>query len=139
MSYPSNYKYGYIREDGYIFSGWKRRNGNVTPNFRNPKSFKQQDEAAKIRKQIKYCRHKEIENKIKTDRGCFYCGKHFKNNPEVFDWHHPDPSIKECDVSSINGSSYKQFERKKKEMEKCIVVCSNCHRIETKRIRDARN
>ena len=53
MSYPSNYKYGYIREDGYIFSGWKRRNGKVTPNFRNPKSFKKQDEDSKIRKQIK--------------------------------------------------------------------------------------
>jgi hypothetical protein len=60
----SNYKYGYEREDGYKFSGWKRRNGNVTPNFRSPKSFKQQDEAAKIRKQIKYRTHKGIENKI---------------------------------------------------------------------------
>jgi hypothetical protein len=74
-----------------------------------------------------------------VQKGCFHCGKHYKNNPEVFDWHHPDPSIKECDVSSIVGSSYVQFEIKKKEWEKCIVLCSNCHRIETKRIRDAGN
>ena len=139
MKYPSNYKYGYEREDGYKFSGWKRRNGHVTPNFRSPKSFKQQDEASKIRKQIKYYKHKDIVKKIMTDRGCFHCGEHFKNNPEVFDWHHPNPSIKKCNVSDIPGSSYVQFEKKKKEMEKCIVLCSNCHRIETKRIRNAKN
>ena len=135
----SNYKYGYEREDGYKFSGWKRRNGHVTPNFRNPKSFKKQDEAAKIRKKTKYYKHKDIVKKIMTDRGCFHCGEHFKNNPEVFDWHHPNPSIKKCNVSDIPGSSYVQFEKKKKEMEKCIVLCSNCHRIETKRIRNAKN
>ena len=139
MKYHSNYKYGYEREDGYKFSGWKRRNGHVTPNFRSPKSFKQQDEASKIRKQIKYYKHKDIVKKIMTDRGCFHCGEHFKNNPEVFDWHHPNPSIKKCNVSDIPGSSYVQFEKKKKEMEKCIVLCSNCHRIETKRIRNAKN
>jgi len=115
MSYPSNYKYGYIREDGYIFSGWKRRNGKVTPNFRNPKSFKKQDEDSKIRKQIKYCRHKEIENKIKTDRGCFYCGKHFKNNPEVFDWHHPDPSIRNVMFHPIMDPVTNSLKERKKK------------------------
>ena len=132
----SNYKYGDTREDGYIFIGWKRRNEKVTPDFRSPNKFKINNERSKVRKQIKSRKIKAIENNIKIDRGCSHCGQHFKDNPEVLDWHHPDPSIKECDVSSINGSSYKQFERKKKEMEKCIVVCSNCHRIETKRIRN---
>ena len=29
-----------IREDGYAFAGWKRRGEKVTPDFRNPISFK---------------------------------------------------------------------------------------------------
>ena len=48
----SNWKYGETREDGYIFVGWKRRSEKVTPDFRNPVSFKKQNEASKIRKQI---------------------------------------------------------------------------------------
>ena len=132
----SNLKYGDKREDGYIFTGWKQRGEKITPDFREPNKFKKRNEQAKIRKQIKSRKIKEIENKIKTEKGCSHCGHHFKNNPEVLDWHHPDPSKKKCDVSSIRGSSWKQLEMKKKEWEKCIVLCSNCHRKETRRIRD---
>ena len=63
----SNWKYGQPREDGYIFDGWKRRGEKVTPDFRNPVSFKKQNEASKIRKQIKSRKIKAIENNIKTE------------------------------------------------------------------------
>ena len=139
----SNWKYGQAREDGYLFVGWKRRfdrlGEKVTPDFREPNKFKINNERSKIRKKEKARKIKAIENNIKIDRGCSHCGQHFKNNPEVLDWHHPDPSKKKCDVSSIRGSSWKQLEIKKIEWEKCIVLCSNCHRKETKRIRNARN
>jgi hypothetical protein len=135
----SNWKYGQTREDGYVFVGWKRRNEKVTPDFRNPILFKKLNEASKIRKQIKNRKIKEIENKIKTEKGCSHCGEHFYDNPEVLDWHHTDPSKKKCDVSSIRGNSWKQLEVKKREWEKCIVLCSNCHRTETRRIRLAQN
>ena len=139
MQHLSNWKYGQTREDGYVFVGWKRRNEKVTPDFRNPVSFKKQNEASKIRKQIKSRKIKEIENKIKTDRGCSHCGEHFYDNPECLDWHHTNPSNKiEC-VSSIRGSSWKQLERKREEWSKCDVLCANCHRIESRRIRLARN
>ena len=132
----SNYKYGDTREDGYVFLGWRRRNGKVTPDFRSPSKFKVNEERSRIRKMEKSRKIKEIENKIKTDRGCSHCGRHFKRNPEVLDWHHPDPSNKKFDVSSIRGNSWKQLEVKKREWKKCIVLCSNCHRTETRRIRD---
>ena len=135
----SNWKYGQTREDGYVFVGWKRRNEKVTPDFRNPILFKKLNEESKIRKQIKSRKIKEIENKIKTEKGCSHCGEHFYDNPERLDWHHPDPSKKKCDVSSIRGSSWKQLVVKKREWEKCIVLCSNCHRTETRRIRLAQN
>ena len=131
----SNYKYGDTREDGYIYAG-KRRDRPSKGHFYSPEAFKRLLEGIKIRKREKSRKIKEIENKIKTDRGCSHCGRHFKRNPEVLDWHHPDPSNKKFDVSSIRGNTWKQLEVKKREWKKCIILCSNCHRKETKRIRD---
>lgn len=135
----SNWKYGQTREDGYVFVGWKRRGEKVTPDFRNPVSFKKQNEASKIRKQIKSRKIKAIENKLKTEKGCSHCGKHFYDNPECLDWHHTDPSTKSKCVSAIRGSSWKQLEEKKAEWSKCDVLCATCHRIESRRMRLARN
>ena len=58
--------------------------------------------------------------KYKTERGCFECGE---NHPAVLDLHHTDPSIK--DLNPSNSTSRKMFYQ---EAEKCIVLCSNCHR-----------
>ena len=35
-------------------------------------------------------------------------------------------------VSNMRRSSYVQWGRIKDEMRKCIVICANCHSIETK-------
>ena len=131
----SKLKYGDKREDGYIYAG-QRHDRPSGGHFYSPEAFKRLEEGSKTRKRKKSRKIKEIENKIKTDRGCSHCGRHFKRNPEVLDWHHPDPSNKKFNVSSIRGNSWKQFEVKKKEWEKCIVLCANCHRKETKRIRN---
>lgn len=39
------------------------------------------------------------------------------------EFHHKDPMKKEF---TISGKSY-SFERLKREVDKCILVCSNCH------------
>ena len=63
----------------------------------------------------------------------------FYDNPECLDWHHTDPSTKSKCVSEIRGSSWKQLEEKKAEWSKCDVLCATCHRIESRRMRLARN
>lgn len=45
---------------------------------------------------------------------------------DVFDYHHIDRTTKEFTVSSI--LDYK-WETVKAEMDKCILLCANCHRI----------
>jgi 5-methylcytosine-specific restriction endonuclease McrA len=133
----SNYKYGDTREDGYVFVGWKRRGEKVTPDFRNPISFKKQNEASRIRKMEKRNKITKIMNDEKVRRGCTHCGEHFYDNPECLDFHHVDPSTKIKSVGYYWRSSWKQFNRMKEEWKKCIVLCANCHRKETKRILDA--
>lgn len=54
--------------------------------------------------------------------GCQICNE---NDPCCIDFHHLDPKQKDFAVSQIGGRS---IEVAKKEIEKCIRVCSNCHR-----------
>ena len=55
--------------------------------------------------------------------GCGRCG--YVGCPAVFDFHHIDPSKKEF---SIGGSRFHRFELIKDELDKCELLCSNCHR-----------
>ena len=55
---------------------------------------------------------------------CSICG--FKDEYRgCFDLHHTDPKEKDMNPSQAMCGSYKSF---KEEADKCILVCSNCHR-----------
>ena len=45
----------------------------------------------------------------------------------IYDFHHLDSSEKEADPGSL---MHYGWERIKKELDKCILLCANCHRIE---------
>lgn len=47
--------------------------------------------------------------------------------PGVYDFHHLDENIKEFSIG--NNGYTKGWEKIKKELDKCILLCSNCHRI----------
>lgn len=59
-----------------------------------------------------------------SSRACVSCGE---TAPECLDFHHVDPSTKEGMVTEMINS-LRGFDRIKEEMEKCIILCSNCHR-----------
>lgn len=54
---------------------------------------------------------------------CQICGynKHFC----ALDFHHQDPSEKEANIADL---TYSDWEFVKEELDKCILVCANCHR-----------
>lgn len=56
----------------------------------------------------------------KLSKGCVKCG--YKRYAEALDFHHLDSNTKTSRISDIRN----------KELLKCIVICSNCHRHETK-------
>lgn len=61
---------------------------------------------------------------LKTEYGgkCAKCG--YDKCIDALEFHHLDPSIKEFHLGEHRGRS---LENLRQEMEKCILVCRNCH------------
>ncbi len=55
---------------------------------------------------------------------CIRCG--YANCLQALEFHHPDPLIKEIQISYkvVGGPS---FEKYKYELDKCEILCANCH------------
>jgi len=60
----------------------------------------------------------------KKNLSCKMCGENFL---ACLDFHHLNESEKDFNVAYMALSGYSK-ERIKKEIDKCIVLCSNCHR-----------
>jgi len=58
------------------------------------------------------------------DGKCSICG--YNRCLAALDFHHKDESSKEFGLSQ-NGMT-RSWEKTKKEVEKCILLCANCHR-----------
>jgi hypothetical protein len=57
---------------------------------------------------------------------CEVCGIIDKDHYSIYDFHHTNPKEKDM---LISGSYCRSLKILKKEVDKCILVCSNCHRI----------
>lgn len=68
-------------------------------------------------------KHKEFFHNIKKNLKCDNCGE---TRWYVLDFHHNEGD-KEFNISTWFSSGL-SIERFKKELEKCSVLCSNCHR-----------
>jgi len=76
-------------------------------------------------------RAKRVERKawidgIKLERGCVDCG--YRAHPSALDFDHVRGVKLHNIASMLYGSSVEAILA---EMEKCEVVCANCHRIRT--------
>ena len=66
----------------------------------------------------------------KAKTGCSHC---VENDPVCLDFHHLDPNAKDYIISDLLKRMSK--EKIEEEMQKCVVLCSNCHRKEHRRLR----
>lgn len=60
----------------------------------------------------------------KKNLSCEICGE---NHPAVLDFHHKISSTKESEIPFLVYNGY-SLEKIKREIVKCQVLCSNCHR-----------
>ena len=123
------------REDGFVFGGYYsnndlRINRRGKPQWYSPKAWeKERKRHADRHKRIRAWITARLD-RFKVFKGCSHCG--YKDNPAALQFHHVDPSKKLQNVSMIRRSSYSQWKVIKAEIRKCIVLCANCHSIETK-------
>lgn len=80
---------------------------------------------------------KMISNKLKmiSYKGncCKNCGLKLENSHYcVFDFHHRDKLVKDKELKSMRSYSWENII---KELDKCDLLCSNCHRLEHARLR----
>lgn len=88
------------------------------------------DKRARDKKPEHYNRIKRIRirgvrakvNEYKSSRGCINCSE---KEPSCLDMHHLDPTIKENSLNKLSQHSWDAFLL---EAQKCVVICSNCHR-----------
>jgi hypothetical protein len=66
---------------------------------------------------------KRVKVKLVEHRGgkCILCGYNKCNSSLHF--HHIDPNTKEFEVTE----RIRSFEKMKKESDKCVILCANCH------------
>ena len=71
-----------------------------------------------------YAQKKNIIEEQKAQQKCAKCGE---SRGYVLDYHHLNPEEKETTIARMTSNKYK-LEDIQKEVEKCIVLCANCHR-----------
>ena len=84
-------------------------------------------------KNLDYIKQKQREDKRKRKLDaiwylggkCQVCGCLF--HPACFEFHHKDPATKDRDPSKMLSLSK---ERLYVELDKCMLLCANCHRLE---------
>ena len=60
-------------------------------------------------------------------KGTLKCTKCEYSHPAALDFHHIDPETKTNNVHTLAASG--QYKKAFQEVEKCIVLCANCHRV----------
>jgi len=76
----------------------------------------------RVNKKYKDCRYLLLELKV---NGCAICG--YSKCPAALEFHRVNPQDKSFNVAmgAARGKSYKNIIN---EVNKCILLCSNCHR-----------
>lgn len=75
------------------------------------------------RSQLRRWRRSDLKDKCLAYKGngCQRCG--YSSCTAALSFHHDDPSSKDFEISRYSGS----FEDLKQELDKCLLLCSNCH------------
>lgn len=102
--------------------------------FCSPNCYKKGRKKRAVKYLTGYEKVKSFRKKLKKQavdyKGgkCMICG--YNKCIKALEFHHIDPNEKDFSLSSVS----KCFETIKKELDKCILLCANCHREEHDRL-----
>ena len=85
-----------------------------------------QENKKKRGKQVRKRKHR-IRKELLEYKETLKCEKCGEDSTCCLDFHHKNPKRKEIEISEAISVGW-GIKRIKKEIEKCMVLCSNCHR-----------
>lgn len=74
-----------------------------------------------------YSRRREISKWFTLNKEKLRCQVCGENTSVCLDFHHLDPKIKDLNLGKIKNWGY-SIKRIQSEINKCIILCANCHR-----------
>lgn len=74
--------------------------------------------------QTSWLKRKEMIKNAK-DKPCHICN--VKYDSVAMDLHHIDPNIKDSGITKLAKSA--SYAKLQEEIDKCVVLCANCHRL----------
>jgi hypothetical protein len=100
--------------------------GTTVTKYKDCKREKITDDEKKVKnyQKVKYFRNKIKERSVEYKGGkCIVCG--YDRCIKALEFHHTNPEEKDFTVGS---NTNRAWEKIKKEIDKCVLVCANCHR-----------
>lgn len=123
------FKYGDLREDGFMFLGYNRKNirqdGTFLEVWTSPNQIKKKKEYDKKRCARISKENKQWMNDLKIKTGCACCG--YNEYAEGLDFDHLYD--KKFNIGRGGTMSRKRL---KEEIDKCQILCGTCHHIKTR-------
>ena len=91
-----------------------------------PKETRTYKDRAEYFKQAVAKRRRKIKGQAIEYKGgkCTFCG--YAKYQGALEFHHIDPNLKEFGLG-LDGLT-RSWEKTRNEIDKCILICSNCHR-----------
>lgn len=101
---------------------WKRKNYD---------RFKEKVRKAQQKNRAAYLKKAILRSRENKQKAVEYLGNQCKRCEgkfplEVYDFHHRNPIQKDFGIAYIKG---RKFENMKEELNKCDLLCANCHRV----------
>ena len=87
--------------------------------------YERNRELVKQRKKDAQQRNMQYLHDIKSKGSCVKCGA---SHVAILDFHHLDPTGKEEHVSTAAWKGW-ALDRLQTEIDKCVLICANCHRV----------
>jgi hypothetical protein len=129
-----------VREDGYLFYSYTpsklRKSGYYAETWLNPLSIEKQKESVRVASKKAALRKRAYRydylSKLKCQKGCADCG--YNLHAVALDFDHREDEEKLFTIACAMLNNWDQILA---EVDKCDVVCANCHRVRTQMRRGA--
>ena len=111
-----------FRKDSNRSDGYRSDCKECARTYQNSAYTQKYGEKTRKRTEERRNAHRQHIQDLKSKLGCQTCKEW---DPYCLEFHHPDPNVKEFGIGNNITNS---LETLLSEIEKCICLCSNCHK-----------